>query len=344
MSTQAGDPDRDGPQATPELRQALDAWQPSAARAEFRSQLRAQFLAAGQGEPDSPVLTELQQSQLEKELSGSEELTARSEFRERLRGEFLEAGADLALKEEPEPQRTSGSRGARARHEGESATPHVARGPGLRMSLLLGGVAAAAAVLVFLVIPWSTPPSGWRAVDFPSQTEFVIDGQAVSYADSGSLTGAFRKGDCRLSVGDVDLSVVHLGEGVMLEFPAGTRFRIPTRPEAESELLEIELLEGGLRVSTLEEFDGQLLVRTPDTSITLAGSLLGVDVDPRGTCLCIVEGTAEMSLAGGEDEFRRLGANSTTFVERSGVARSEVGAHHAEDLSKFADRRDRYLF
>jgi len=171
----------------------------------------------------------------------------------------------------------------------------------------------------------------------------VLDSRGVSFSDRDSLARSFETGDCRFSVKEEPLSVVHLGEGVMLEFPGGTDFKLPPRAETKSDLIEIELLSGGLMLSTTDHFRGRILVHTPDMTIALAGQLLGVDVYPHGTCLCIIDGEAELT-SSTNAEPRHLSSNSTTFVKRDGGESIKEGAHHLDVLSKFSTRRDKYLF
>jgi ferric-dicitrate binding protein FerR (iron transport regulator) len=286
-----------------ELRSQLDAWQPPAARPEFRAELRERFLGSAVSESD----VGLTDAELTSRLADHEPPPARSEFRARLRERFLGAG------------------GSSRRHT------TIARRPSLRV--LAPVLAAAASLVLLLWAPWRGDPS------------FVLNGQLVSYAESEVLGSSIEHGECELSVGDEDLRVLTLDDGVFLEFPAGTDLRVLPRAQGESGLLELEVQTGGVRVSTREDFEGRILVHTPDAVISLSGPSVGIDVMPQGTCLCILEGVAEMSGKGQGARSRRVVGGEMAFFERGEAdfrVRDEL--YHVRELETFARTSERYLF
>jgi hypothetical protein len=307
------------PSSLPEpLRAALEAWTPPTARPEFRSTLREHFLAAA---PRAQAAFELGEQEVEACLAGAAPPSARPEFRGRLREDFLRSGSELR-------------RAARRRR-----VPSLSRG-----ALLLA--AAAALVLLFLA-PWSDGRRPWRAIEFGAGTQLVVDGTRASYGNSDLLSASFERGDCSLSVGDQELRVLALEEGVLLEFPPGTDLRVLPRVGGERGLLELELLTGGVRVSTSPGFQGRIQVRTPDALISLSGPAAGIDVLPRGTCLCILDGLADLAERSGESRPHRLDRGQSAFVERGSrevAVRAELHHAHARELELFAGLSERYLF
>ena len=331
MSEARQHPDSDEAALSDELRSALDGWHPPAARAEFRASLRERVRAvspAADGRATQSTFSAEEQLEVERRLASNASPTARPEFRARLRDEFLRAGEESADVQEKAPLRSVARR----------------REPLTSLPLFVGLAAAAALVLLFFA-PWnSSSDKSWHTVGDAVGLDYLLNGRHVSYADSRAVVDSFEKGDCEFRVGEADLSVVHLGEGVMLEFPSGSEFRLPARSKGESGLLEIDLLKGGLRVSTPAGYPGRILVRTPDTTISLAGESIGIDVVAKGTCLCIVNGEAELVPLSGKRELMRAGKNSTAFVERNGAEKSMPGVHHAKELEGFSARRDKYLY
>lgn len=324
-----------------DLRAALDAWQPGAARRSYRDSLREDFLEAGSTALGASPLSYQEAREVEGALAASPEPVASPEFRAGLKERFLSAAAaNSPTTSEAPPAATTAP--AAPRRRPRRARPQSAPRRSFAVPAFVG--VAAAALLLFFLGPWSAAPAAaWAPVGYVPGSVYVLNGESVSYSDRDSLVQSFGDGGCQISVNQEPLSVVHLGEGLMLEFPGGTDFKIPPRAESESDLVEIELLSGGLMLSTTDEFQGRVLVHTPDMTIALTGQLLGVDVYPHGTCLCIVDGEAEMTSSEGS-EARHISANSTTFVEREGGDSSKEGAYHAEDLTKFSTRRDQYLF
>ncbi len=150
-----------------------------------------------------------------------------------------------------------------------------------------------------------------------------------------------------MTTGKENLALIHLAEGVMLEFPAETELRFPPRPEGESGLFEVEVIKGGLHVATTVDFQGRVLVYTPDATISLSGHSVGVDVYPEGTCLCILDGTAGLKRRGDESaETLTIDSMSTAFVGRDGTITQppKGNVHHLAEMEQFAELGDKYLY
>lgn len=276
---------------------------------------------------------------LGRELDAWGAVPARQEFREELRARFVGAagggidGAELEERlraYEVEPARPEFREGLRARFlSGARSAARRRLGP----RLVVPTLAAAAALLLLLLGPWSTA----------GEVHYVLDGDVVAYAERERLSSSIEVGDCVLEVGEEDLSVLILDEGVFLEFPPSTDLRVLPRAAGDGGLLELEVRTGGVRVSTAEDFGGRIRVHTPDAVIDLSGHAVGIDVFPRGTCLCILEGEAEMSGLEGGRAAHGLGQGESAFVHR-GERGFELldGVHHRDELEDFsADSRRR---
>jgi len=339
------------PLVPPAVREALDDLRVAPARAEFRDALRSRFVDAG-------AVCNRELSELEAELVEGELPAAAPAFREDLRARFLEAGAELreskapAAATAPAVQPRPAARAQRRTRRAPQAEP--ARGRLLTLPRALVAVAAAAALLIALfvldpggasVVVDPLPASRWQPVEYAEGSGYVVDGVRFAANDGGGLDEALTEGDCRLETESADLSVIWLEEGVMLEFAKSSEIRVLPRPEGEHGLIEIEVLAGGVRVATTEQYPGRVLVHTPDMTIALSGHSLGVDVYSSGTCLCVLEGTAQMTLksADGEESLELL-SDSTTFVQRGAVLKSDSGVHHAEEMESFRELGRRYLY
>lgn len=308
--------DESGEDVPRDLRDALDGWDVPAARDGFRADLRARFLAGDAEYSDA----EYSEQQVVAELDGWDVPAAREDFRRDLRGQFM-AGA---------------------------ATPSEPKAGKLFSFSRVAITLAAAAAVVLLYVNFTRPATeSWRIVDFVQGASFELDGEVISEGAQAHFNKAYAGGGCFVSLGEEHLALVHLTEGVMLEFPAETELRLMPIPKGESGLIEIELLQGGLRVSTTEEFMGRVLVHTPEATIALTGDSIGVDVVPEGTCLCIVGGSAEMQRRGGDgaDAFHVEGMSTAFMTSEGEIRQAPPGSvHHAEELEAFAELRDAHMY
>lgn len=329
-----------------ELREALDGLGASPANPEFRARLREQFLAAGQ---ESGSANEVQ---VLEGLSGWEQPVARPAFRQDLRERFLAAGADQSAKVvAPAPRRVARRR-ARPKAPVRPATGRL-----LSFRQAAVGLSAAAALLIaiFIFVPERdpvvtvTPVSlGWQAVDVVDGASYSLDGADVARLDATQLERVFSRGDCSLSTGPANLILLHMGDGILLEITPGSEVEFPTRAGADPGLLEIEVRSGGLHVATTEAFQGRVVVTTPDTTIELSGTALGVDVLASGTCLCILGGEATLIPRGARDQEPLLAVfKSTTFIDRADglvVKQDRDAVYHKEEMAAFAALGDKHLF
>jgi hypothetical protein len=300
-----------------DLRKALDSFSSTGARPEFKASLRDQFMSGGAA---ATVFTSQDELDMEARLEQSVVPKAHSAFRESLRNEFLSAGG---VNVEPVAAR-------RSRRFGSAP--------------IYSALIAAAALVLFFVSPWNSTAPEWTSVGSTGSSDYVIDGQQVQYTDSASFTDSFDRGDCSFKIGKESLSVVQVGVGVMLEFPPGTEFKLPPNVEAASGPLEIRLLTGGLRVSTTPDFTRPVLVHTPDTTITLAGHSLGVDILAEGTCLCIESGDAQMIPTGGDRTPVSVSKNTSTFIKHDGSAVLYKSVHHKAEMTNFDKRTKKFLY
>ncbi len=334
------------PEIPAELRAALDDWQTPIADAGFRARQRHAFLAAGKaGGPPS-------EEEAGAQLDSRQTEPAREGFRTMLRERFLAAAGEYREDyDESSHELRPLAGGAPARPQPQLGMP----------KLLVGVLALAAAGLLYfgmgsnaLLGPLESMPQdpsfpGWQTVNFVHGDEVVLDGNQRLSGSDERLGAALTLGGCSLETGGGKLSVIHYGEGVLLEFPPGTELRFPPVPKGERGLIEIVVERGGVRVATTDEFMGRILVHTPHTTIALSGPSMGIDVVEEGTCVCALAGDAQIrplkeqeGSAGGYN----IGSGRTSFVRRSGavVEFPEGDVHHSKELENFAELGNKYLY
>lgn len=196
------------------------------------------------------------------------------DFRERLRSAFTEGGLET---ERP--------------GERESVRERV-RIPWWRWLVPV----AAAAVLIIAVMMLNRAPA-LRVSQVTGAGEVQIDGRAVSLGNMNVLTAGIRAG--REIETPPDALIDLLAEDVVLfEITGGTRMSIPDMPGRWfGREVACSLFVGELRVKTGERFPGStLVVYTPEGIVEIAGTLLSIQRDSGGTCVCVLEGTAHVGV------------------------------------------------
>jgi hypothetical protein len=341
------------PEIPEDLRGALDDWQVPEANSSFRARQRHAFLAAAKaGEP-------LTEEQATEQLDKWESEPAREEFRAELRERFLSAAAEFREDDSSDaaPAELRPVRGPQLRERSRAARPGM---PKWAASIL----AVAAAGLLYFGLGGALPfgseapsstgildPSrqGWQTVNFVPGDEVLLDGTVKLTGEDERLAAAVTDGGCSLETGAENLSLIHYGEGVLLEFPPETELRFPLVSEGERGLVEIEVLRGGLRVATTEEFMGRVLVHTPHTTISLSGHSLGIDVYSEGTCICAGSGKAEIrplkQFEGGPEQHD-VGSATTRFIRPNGevVSFPDGEVHHEKEMESIVELGDKYLY
>jgi hypothetical protein len=288
-----------------QLRSALDAWQPAEAPESFRASLAKRF-----------VTGEVAEFSVEEQLSSWQPTAARPEFREDLRDAFvageLVEGVPLGVRR----------------------TPILSWRP-----MIIATLVAAAALLLWLV-PGILTPQGWRLVDPSIRGEVLVNGERVAFTDSAILDRSFSGSGSLLQTTGESLTVVNLGEGIVLEMIPESRFEVIER-QGDDELLTIVLESGGVRVSTCPTHGDCVRVRTPEGEVTLSGRSLGVTVLDGGTCLCVLDGRG--TLVG---ESLAVASNTTAWISRQTgeISFDSDTLHHRESLASFAEVSGRYFY
>lgn len=154
--------------------------------------------------------------------------------------------------------------------------------------------AAAAAALVIAVV---NQGADLELIGVTEGTVVTVDGRAIDTGDAAALGAAIRPGAEVVVPDGASLDLAAAGT-VLYEVTGGTRMTLPDTPGrwfGRTVACRVEV--GELRVKTGPRFTGsELRVRTPDGLVVVTGTLLSVQCDEGGTCVCVLEGTAHVGV------------------------------------------------
>ena len=145
--------------------------------------------------------------------------------------------------------------------------------------------AAAAAVFFFVLRPVGTP---WRVVSVDDTARVSAAGHRLDLSEKDVLAGLtdaedgflVADGNLRLSYGDSFRMQVQPGTRVALDRSGGSA---------------LKLFRGEVFLQTFAGYPGEgLTVETPETMVSVHGTTLGVRADDEGTCVCVLEGLADV--------------------------------------------------
>jgi hypothetical protein len=190
---------------------------------------------------------------------------------------------------ESDPRFREALRAAFIRGEFE-ARREIVRSPIIRWPWV--GLAIAAGLLLLAVGLLNRGPA-WRVADATGSEPVRIDGRSFAADEHGRIAGALRA-EAHLEVptgGRLDLE---WPDGALFEVTGGTRMTLPDRPGRWfGRAVSCSVFVGEVRLKTGPDFPGRTLrIYTPDGMVVVTGTLLSVECDEGGTCVCVLEGTA----------------------------------------------------
>jgi ferric-dicitrate binding protein FerR (iron transport regulator) len=214
-------------------------------------------------------------------------------FRDALRARFA-SGELAAAQTEPE-------RGASSRAPNRSPRPRR-----------WGWLAPAAAGALALAILILNRGPALRVVETTGAGFVNISGRDVALDDMDALNAGMKTG-ARIEVpsnATVDLMIKDVA---MVELAGGTEVTLPTSPGRWfGRAMEADLFAGEIRLKTGVDFAGNALrVTTPEGVVEVTGTLLSVQCDASGTCVCVLKGVAHAGIDEGDMEpvppgFRKI--------------------------------------
>jgi ferric-dicitrate binding protein FerR (iron transport regulator) len=193
--------------------------------------------------------------------------------------------ADATFRERLKADFTSGRI---AEHEPRGSRPWYAR------AARPAALAAAAALVLTLAGLLNRGPA-WEVTGSSGEGSVQVDGVPVPLSDLDAIRKRTRPGaEVQVPAGG-EVTITAAGTLAIL-LTGGTEMTVP--PRAGRWLgrdAEIYVRAGEIRITTGPGFAGaRLTVHTPDALARVTGTTLAVIVAPEGTCVCVLEGTAEL--------------------------------------------------
>ncbi|OGF15746.1 MAG: hypothetical protein A2W00_01960 [Candidatus Eisenbacteria bacterium RBG_16_71_46] len=214
-----------------------------------------------------------------------------------------EARARDAVRALPRPEADAGFR-ERLRSEFasgriEAAHPRLAGGGRARRAVVWLAAPVAAAALLLAVSVLNQGPR-WRVTAVSGEGIAVVDRRAVPLGHVEELARRIHAGAEVEWPAGASIEITSPG-ALAVEIEGETLTRVPTPPGRWfGREVAAGLSRGELRITTGPAFRGaRLVVRTPEASVEVVGTTLGVICEPQGTCVCVLEGRVRVGPLGG---------------------------------------------
>ncbi|MDM7914293.1 MAG: FecR domain-containing protein [Candidatus Eisenbacteria bacterium] len=142
-----------------------------------------------------------------------------------------------------------------------------------------------------------------------------------------STLGKLLTGGARVDLADSVLVTIASAENVYLQILPGTQMDIPPAPGRWfGRDVHASIATGEVRITTGPRFPGaRLTVETPEVAVVVSGTTVAVIRPPFGTCVCVLEGTVEVSVLGsGSSERVPAGRRFTFHTDGNEIDRGEM--------------------
>ncbi len=192
--------------------------------------------------------------------------------------------------------------------------------------------------MVVLAILNQAPP--WTALPGAGSGRVLVNGVPIPVSDYHRVTRALAPGARVRLESDQDLDI--LSSGVLaLQLTPGTEAVLPPAPGRWFGRSGVSRVDRGLlRVTTGLRFDGaHLAIVTPDATVHLTGTTVTVIADPAGTCVCVLEGTADVQ--GRRGEIVRVSPGTRCDIARDERKAPRAGEIRMAERPKLQYLRDR---
>jgi ferric-dicitrate binding protein FerR (iron transport regulator) len=173
-------------------------------------------------------------------------------------------------------------------------------------------IAAAAVVLVV------TRPAAFRVIAVNGSGNIRVNEELLALSSRDDLVRVVHSG-ATLALPDsgaIDLLSENI---VLMEMTPGTRATVPQPPGRWfHRAAACSLMAGEIRIKTGPRFHGsKLRVYTPEGMAEITGTMLSVQCDGGGTCVCVVEGTAHVGV--NEADLQAVPPGSRKVMLRDGT-------------------------
>jgi ferric-dicitrate binding protein FerR (iron transport regulator) len=251
-------------------------------------------------------------------------LEADADFRARLRSAFAEG----RLEAEP----------TRGRFQPGPSRDMARAKKGRRLAWWCWAVpAAAAAAVVFAVVTLNRAPQ-LRVTQVTGRGEVRVDGLPVPLDDTAALNASIRAGS-EIETPPGALVDLMAKDMMLVEITGGTRMSIPAMPGRWfARAVECSLSTGEMRFISGRRFPGsELLVMTPEGRIEIAGTMLSIERDAGGTCVCVVEGVAYVGMNQNDMEPVKAGYRKVMLPDHTAKI-LPIAPPHREGVLDFDSR------
>jgi hypothetical protein len=155
-------------------------------------------------------------------------------------------------------------------------------------------LAAATAALVLMVL---NPGPQLRVLETAGDGYVRIGGTPVQLSDRARIDDDLAPGTEISLPKNATLDLIADGV-VMYEVAGGTRMTVPETPGRWfGREVAFSIEAGEVRMKTGPGYPGATVrVNTPDGLVVVTGTLLSIQCDDLGTCVCVLEGTAQVGL------------------------------------------------
>jgi len=219
------------------------------------------------------------EDRIARRLRALPDVDASAAFRERLRAEFVSGDIRERTSEgASDPRETSGASRPLRRWRRWAIPPAIAAG------------------LVILFV-WLNRAPSLEVLAVSGRGEIRVGDRSFPVSDRPALEAAVRPGvEVAVPPGArLDLRVAGIA---LYEITGGTRLTLPDTPGRWiGRDISARIQAGELRLKTGPGFAGcRLRVVTPEGLVEITGTLLSVQCDAGGTCVCVLSGTAHVGV------------------------------------------------
>jgi hypothetical protein len=175
--------------------------------------------------------------------------------------------------------------------------------------------AAAAAVLVIVAVNQNRGPA-LRVARAMGLGEVLSGGERIALSDTEKLNDAIAAAGMLETPAGGTLDLL-ADDVVLLEVTAATRMTIPRTPGRWfGRAAACSLFAGEMRIKTGRNFQGaELAVFTPEGKVEITGTLLSIQRDEGGTCVCVLEGVARVGMDENDMESVEPGFRKVMFAD-----------------------------
>jgi hypothetical protein len=143
----------------------------------------------------------------------------------------------------------------------------------------------------------------WQLHEPVPEGSLIVDGSPIPLDRIDEVNDHLQPG-ARLALTDsVDVTLVS-NHHLLIQLAPGTEVTLPERPKRWSGRdLHTEITRGRIRITTRSRFEGAVFnVRTPEATVMISGTTLAVILESYGTCVCVYEGSVQVTGSGDSHE------------------------------------------